>query len=334
MRVIRATNVNDALIRGLDLFRSPVNYREQTSRNGLTREVVEPVTTVYTRPMERVLFSDTRDANPFFHLIEALWILAGRRDVRPLARFNPRMADYSDSGYAFHGAYGWRLRAYDGDYLKRVVDQLRRDPDSRQAVLAIWRPELDAAGGSRDIPCNDMVMFKVRDNRLNMSVLNRSNDMLWGAYGANAVQFAFLLEYVAAAIGVAPGEYRQVSDSFHVYADGPGGGLFNKLMDAPGMEPSPDLQDEYRLGLCGVCPIVPAAIDRWANDYIDKAAEGSTPFRVADPFLWDVVAPMIEAFNLHRDHGDTRGAMAVLAPYREALDWHRAGYYWLERRLR
>ena len=84
MKVIRARNVNDALLLGLDLFQDPRNFREQQSRNGTTYEALEPVTTVYEKPWERVMLVKARDANPFFHFIEGLWMLAGRNDLKPL----------------------------------------------------------------------------------------------------------------------------------------------------------------------------------------------------------------------------------------------------------
>ena len=80
MKVINAVNVNDALMRGIDLFKSPINYRTQESRNGQTMECRTPVTTVYNKPWQRVLFKTERDANPFFHLYESIWMLAGSRD--------------------------------------------------------------------------------------------------------------------------------------------------------------------------------------------------------------------------------------------------------------
>ena len=48
MKVINAVNVNDALMRGIDLFKSEINYRTQESRNGPTMECRTPVTTVLT----------------------------------------------------------------------------------------------------------------------------------------------------------------------------------------------------------------------------------------------------------------------------------------------
>ena len=79
MHVIRARNVQEALVVGLqDLRRYGV---ERESRNGPVVVFPEPVTTVCERPEERVLFHCERDANPFFHLFEALWMLAGRNDL-------------------------------------------------------------------------------------------------------------------------------------------------------------------------------------------------------------------------------------------------------------
>src|SRR4029077_16487666 len=70
-----------------------------------------------------------------------------------------------------------------------------------------------------DIPCNDLLMFKIRDDLLDLTVCCRSNDAIWGAYGANAVQFSMIQEIVAGALGIAVGAYRQISDSFHVYVN-------------------------------------------------------------------------------------------------------------------
>ena len=50
-----------------------------------------------------------------------------------------------------------------------------------------------------------------------MTVCCRSNDVIWGAYGANAVHFSALQEYLAARIGVGVGYYYQVSNNFHAY---------------------------------------------------------------------------------------------------------------------
>lgn len=236
MKTINALNVNDALKQGLKLLgREGV---EVPSRAGSTLEIPDPVCTIYSNPEQRVLIDSNRDANPFFHLMEAMWILAGRSDVGFLTEFNKRMAEYSDNGVHFNAPYGYRLREYfvdeeacDLDQLDTVVEILKNDPMSRQAVCQIWdTADLDKV--TKDKACNMSLVFRVRKGALDLTVYNRSNDMLWGAYGANAVQFSMILEYVAAKVGIRMGRYYQVSNSYHVYLEGPGGDLYNKMINS------------------------------------------------------------------------------------------------------
>ena len=227
MYALNVRNVNHALPRGLDLLRS--RGLKVSPRGQETLEYPGPVATTYDRPDEMVLFDRRRDANPFFHFFEALWILAGRQDVAFLAHFNKKMAEYSDDTRTFHAPYGHRLRtALVGshgyiDQIETCIEILKKDPDSRQAVMSIWDPQqdLDPRIFTKDRPCNDMVFLKVRDGALRMTVCIRSNDIVWGAYGANAVQFGTLLKYMAGRIGVRVGTLTQVSDSYHVYTNLP-----------------------------------------------------------------------------------------------------------------
>ncbi len=213
-----------------------------SSRGGEVLEAPGPVTTVYANPRERVLFSSVRNANPFFHLMEALWVLAGRRDA---AFLNNYIHDYSqrfaeDDG-SIHDAYGHRLRHMNGsDQLDEVVYRLRANLSDRQCVLQIWdelRNDLRWVSW-KTRPCNTHVYLRVRQEvevvgaslsdglggahqeqvlYLDITVCCRSNDIIWGAYGANAVQFSMLQEYLAARIGIRVGTYYQVSNNYHAY---------------------------------------------------------------------------------------------------------------------
>ena len=73
---LRVRNVNEALPVALQMIQA---YGQPAESRGMhTLRVPGPVYTIYERPEERVLFDAVRDANPFFHLIESLWILGGR----------------------------------------------------------------------------------------------------------------------------------------------------------------------------------------------------------------------------------------------------------------
>src|SRR5690606_1699783 len=147
------------------------------------------VITHTARPEQRVLINPLRDANPFFHLAESMWMLAGSNLAAPMVRLVGNMASFSDDALVFHGAYGHRWRNRFGyDQLLNVIKLLQRDPTTRRAVIAMWDPNSDldyALRGGLDTPCNTHLYFGVRDGALNMTVCCRSNDAVWGAHGAN-----------------------------------------------------------------------------------------------------------------------------------------------------
>jgi thymidylate synthase len=340
MQVIRARNVNDAIVRGAQLMKE--GGVSQESRAGGTLEYPEPVCTVYEHPLERVLFDTVRDANPFFHLMEALWMLGGRRDVEWLSRFNKRMATYSDDGVVFNAAYGYRWRNQfhlttasgdrSTDQLSAIVQLLRADPDSRRAVLQIWDAAADLGVPSKDLACNTQAMFKVRGGRLNMTISNRSNDIVWGCYGANAVQFSMLLEYMAARIGVAPGIYRQMSDSYHAYHD-----TWGKISDI-GERFGGDL---YVKGEVSVYPLIAdpesfdAELERWLASSPDRLSleqwdRETNQGAWRNPYFARVATPMHNGWLAYK-RSDLEAAHQWLARC-AATDWQRAAREWLERR--
>lgn len=227
MYVIDVRNVNAAYPIGLNLLRTQGVVRP--SRYGEVIELDAPVCTVYQKPAERLLFDHIRDANPFFHLFEALWMLAGRNDVAWLKQFNKRMEEFSDDGLVFHGAYGMRWRGHFSDndpdaegprdQLIELADLITKDPSTRRAVIQMWDPAVDLGRNGKDLPCNVSAVFSARRGCLDMTVFCRSNDMLWGAYGANVVHLSMLQELLAGMSNQRLGVYRQVSVNFHGYTE-------------------------------------------------------------------------------------------------------------------
>lgn len=226
---ISVIDINEALPRALPMLLRHGKRQTAASLANARPTIEWPglFVTEYLNPTRNVLLDPMRDANPFFHYLEAMWIIAGRNDVKFLAHVLPKMAEYSDDGETFHGAYGYRLRCWPtglggpADQIEEAIHILTDAPTSRQVVMSIWDPARDLGARTKDMPCNDMIMLKIRDGKLNITVNNRSNDAIWGCYGANAVQFSMLQMYMAARIGVGVGTYCQVSDSFHVYEDNP-----------------------------------------------------------------------------------------------------------------
>jgi len=208
--------------------------RSYPSRNGEVVALNEPFCISYNTPYENVLFSPLRDANPFFHFMESVWMLAGRNDVEFVSMYNRRMREYSDDGIKFHGAYGYRWRhAFGFDQLNAIKTILKDNPFDRRAVLGMWHPGLDLGKTGKDFPCNTHCYFRIVEvnsvtnndpspfveRYLQMTVCNRSNDAIWGLCGANAVHFSFLHRYMAECLDVNVGELFFITNNLHVYTD-------------------------------------------------------------------------------------------------------------------
>ena len=220
MFTFNVRNVSEALYLVNQSLRN--NGLKRETRNGPALEFPAPVAISYRNPKERVLFYPQRDANPFFHFMESLWMLAGHRDVEFVQRYNNQMSVYSDNGVNFHGAYGYRWRNwFEKDQLKTLIHRLKKYPNDRRCVLNMWDPKTDLVEGNQnvDIPCNTHIYFRLDKSKIHMTVCNRSNDMIWGALGANAVHMSFLQEYVADMLGVEVGTYVQFSNNFHAYLE-------------------------------------------------------------------------------------------------------------------
>jgi hypothetical protein len=106
------------------------------------------------------------------------------------------------------------------DQLKVIAEALQKNPDDRRQVLEMWDATVDLGRQGKDLPCNLMATFQINTTgALDLSVFCRSNDIVWGCYGANAVHFSFLLEYMARWIGVPVGRYSQISINWHGYLE-------------------------------------------------------------------------------------------------------------------
>ena len=344
MLVINARNVHDALPRGILLLKEHGQVRD--SRNGAVYVAPCPVATVYEYPLERVMFWPQRDCNPFLHLYESLWMLAGRSDVAPLARIAGNMVNYSDDGVHLHGAYGRRWTRWFVpqdvpdtsariDQLRTIAHALRENPDCRRQVLQMWDAPHDLGRAGKDVPCNTHVYF-TRDiaGNLDMTVCCRSNDMVWGAYGANAVHFSYLQEYMAALINCPVGKYTQFSNNFHGYLKTmePLGQLIAKTRTYKTATMAPNPYSEARVY---PVPLVGSYTEQWRQELHMFMDQGHTALGYKTPFFRRVALPMLRAFEAwkDRDAGDQRFDVA-LDELRSciATDWRLAAEEWLLRR--
>jgi len=315
--MITSRNVNGAFHTAWWRFKT--GAVEEDSRNGPVLVMADPVLTTYMRPTERVLFDDRRDANPVFHLVEALWMLAGRDEVKFILPFNSRYDQYAESDGTVHGAYGARWRQTFGmDQILAVIDILKRDPNSRQAVIQMWSSDIDLGADVKDKPCNTHIYFDGRQGRLNMTVCCRSNDMLWGAYGANVVHFSMLQELIAWGTGLAIGEYRQFSNNFHVYTDLP---MVREFLRDP-----PEMDDPYAGSAVIATPMFVG--DETVQDFLLDCGEMFLEERLTPRtvFFRDTAWPLVDAYIARKVGLSVKPSMEFIT------DWHVAFSTWVARR--
>lgn len=324
MIVIDARNVHAAMPLAAQVLQT-VGVRCE-SRNGDVIRSPEPVTTVYRSPKERVEFWSWRDSNPFFHLYESLWMLGGRNDVESVAHYAANMRNFSDDGRTFHGAYGHRWRVwFERDQLHEIAAALRKNRDCRRQVLQMWDARSDLGREGRDVPCNLVAHFQVSPHGdLDLTVFNRSNDVVWGCYGANAVHFSVLLEYMAAAAGLQVGRYWQVSDNWHAYE-----ATIEKLLPCAGRT-----WDPYVAGEVSWFPLVNRSIAEWDTDLEMFLTEGASAQGYRDVFFRRVALPMMRVHAAYTSNAKPRAFDSARTEIRHvaAADWALAALQWIDRR--
>lgn len=233
------------------------------------RELTAPTVITLTDPRAPIMTSLARKANYRFGLSEAAWICSGSDDLSRVALFNRKMRKFSDDGKTLWGAYGPRVIGQ----LPHVIASLKRDPDSRQAILTTWRPMVDAvdcvvgsyasqlsSGGlvhandtytqtpvwdgfswrSKDTPCTVAWHFMLRNDRLNLTVFMRSNDA-WLGTPYDLLSFTTVQRSVASILGVELGEYHHVVSNLHLYDEHIQ--KAEELLESTEMRASPTLMD-------------------------------------------------------------------------------------------
>ena len=166
---MRYQTVNDvwkSTITGILLWGEGVSPRGKP-----TKELAQHTITVDMR--HPVLTIKDRRLNYRFMAAEAFWILSGDDTVDGIALWNSRIAEFSDDGERFFGAYGPKIVSQ----LDYVINKLISDRDSRQAGLTIWR---ECPPPTKDVPCTIAAFANIRGGKVNIHVFMRSSDAWLG----------------------------------------------------------------------------------------------------------------------------------------------------------
>jgi len=100
------------------------------------------------------------------------------------------------------------------DQIQAIIAKLKEVPHTRRAQAVTWQVWNDML--IDDPTCLQRIWFRIADNKLHLNVHMRSNDAFKAAF-MNMYAFSELQRVMAAEIGVEPGEYIHIADSFHIY---------------------------------------------------------------------------------------------------------------------
>jgi len=123
----------------------------------------------------------------------------------------PFLTDDGEFDYTYNGRLHWNHNVL------RIITELKRNPDTRQAWLPIFHPQdLHHLGGKKRIPCSLGYFFMVREGVLHLTYIQRSADAV--AHFGNDIYLAWLMkEYIASKTGFKAGDLRHTIFSLHAY---------------------------------------------------------------------------------------------------------------------
>jgi thymidylate synthase len=154
---------------------------------------------------------------------ELLWFLRGETNVAYLRENKVTIWDeWADAEGELGPVYGKQWRRWNGgdggeiDQMRWVLDEIRRNPDSRRLVVSAWNvadlPRMAL------MPCHTLFQFHVADGRLSCQLYQRSGDVFLGV-PFNIASYALLTHMVAQATGLQPGDFVHTLGDAHLYSN-------------------------------------------------------------------------------------------------------------------
>lgn len=187
-----------------------VRYGDRVAPRGISTRELLFVTTVIDDLTACLPLDMNRRFNGELAAVETLSLLSGHASKELITAASPRYLEFT--GGELSGAYGPRI----SPQMPAVIEMLRQDRDTRQALVTIWDPWRDLLHAHGDRPCTTQIGFVVRDGRLITNTMMRSQDVYLGLT-YDLVMFSQLHLTVANILGVDAGPLVHQVRSLHAY---------------------------------------------------------------------------------------------------------------------
>ncbi|HTM69701.1 MAG TPA: thymidylate synthase [Luteimonas sp.] len=154
---------------------------------------------------------------------ELLWFLKGETNIAYLRDNKVSIWDeWADDAGELGPVYGKQWRRWVGtdgseiDQVRWVVDEIRRNPDSRRLIVSAWNvadlPKMAL------MPCHALFQFYVADGKLSCQLYQRSGDIFLGV-PFNIASYALLTHMVAQVCGLGVGDFVHTLGDAHLYSN-------------------------------------------------------------------------------------------------------------------
>jgi thymidylate synthase len=164
-------------------------------------------------PLERSIDTKFRKWKSSYAKIEWEWYLSQNRSVSELKKSAKIWDTMHNGDNIVNSNYGYQWNR--NNQLDYIIQELIRDKNSRRAVLSIYDGK-EHQDYKFDTPCTLSILFDISDDKLNMTVMMRSND-LWFGFCNDQYCFSKLQELVAIKLGIKVGWYYHFAANFHLY---------------------------------------------------------------------------------------------------------------------
>ena len=168
-------------------------------------------------PSDNVINTSYRNWNLDYAEAEWQWYLSGDNSISKLGELYGKVPviwqRMADTDLKVNSNYGWQWQRE--DQLAKVVRSLRYNPNTRQAAISIYDGK-EINNYSKDTPCTYAIQFTIVNNKLNMCVTMRSND-LWFGFCNDQYCFSELQKVVADRVEYEIGSYFHFAHNLHLY---------------------------------------------------------------------------------------------------------------------
>jgi thymidylate synthase len=170
-------------------------------------------------PLDNHITNKERNWKLEYAEAEWQWYLSGDPSIDKLGeiygKVPPIWEKMADSDRNVNSNYGYQWNR--NDQIHYVVGKLREHPNTRHAAISIYDcKEFDKY--RNDTPCTYAVQFTIINNKLNMSVYMRSNDV-WFGFCNDQYQFSSLQKMIAERLSIDVGWYYHHAHNMHLYND-------------------------------------------------------------------------------------------------------------------